>query len=172
MNRNVDHLIVHASATEHGEDFTAADIDQWHRAKGWLMNGYHFVIRIDGTIESKEKGNRTRPLNKPGAHVGDCGKGWNRRSIGICLIGGLKNGQPSAAYTEAQYESLFELLDELAVEFDVPSDNIMGHRDLIAITNAPPKACPCFDVKPWLVDTDRRKALEFIGEAPFTENFE
>ena len=25
----------------------------------------------------------------------------------------------------------------------------MGHRDLIRLTGAPPKACPCFDVIPW-----------------------
>lgn len=147
MSRIVDHLIVHCSATPGGKDFSAADIDRWHRAKGWLGCGYHFVIRLDGTVESREKGNRCRPLDKPGAHVGDCGKGWNRRSIGICLIGGVdENGKAENNFTPEQMESLYQLLMEL----DGPNKTILGHRDLIAMTGASPKDCPCFDVVPWL----------------------
>lgn len=171
MTRQVDHLIVHASATEHGKEFTAADIDKWHRARGWLGNGYHFVILLDGTVQSHANGHRCRPVDKPGAHVGDCGRGWNRRSIGVCLIGGLTRGKPSDKYTEAQYESLFNLLEELAHIYDVPTDNIMGHRDLIALTNASPKACPCFDVKEWITEMDRARTLSFAGVSPFNENF-
>jgi len=146
-----DHLIVHASATEHGKDFDAADIDRWHRAKGWLGNGYHYVIKLDGTVESKANGARCRPVDKPGAHVGNCGPGWNRRSIGICLIGGLdpETREPTNNYIPEQFAALYELIGGLAAEFNIPSENIMGHRDLIAQTDAPPKACPCFDVNTW-----------------------
>jgi len=171
MTRNIDHLIVHSSATEHGEDFSAADIDKWHRAKGWLGNGYHFVIRLDGTIESHAKGDRTRPIDKPGAHVGGCGKGWNRRSVGICLIGGLTNGEPTGDYAQAQFDSLYWLINDLDEEFHIPGGQIMGHRDLIEVTDSSPKACPCFDVKPWLVARYKAEA-EFEGIAPFNENFD
>ncbi len=165
--RNIDYIIVHASATEHGQEFGASDIDKWHRARGWLGNGYHYVIRGDGTIESKAEGHRCRPLDKPGAHVGDCGPGWNRRTVGICLIGGLRKGKPSDAFTSEQLDSLYYLINDLDAEFDIPAGNVIGHRDLIEMTNASPKACPCFDVKPWLVERD----AEFIGAAPFNDNF-
>lgn len=171
MNRNIDHIIVHCSATEHGKDFSASDIDKWHRARGWLGNGYHFVIRLDGTIESKAKGNRCRPLDKAGAHVGDCGPGWNRRTIGICLIGGLKNGKPSVEYTQAQYDSLYRLINDLDDVFRVGVERIIGHRDLIQLTGAPPKDCPCFDVQEWLAERDE-KELHFEGTAPLRSNFE
>mgnify|MGYP000758569587 FL=1 len=46
-----DTIIIHCSATRAGQDFTATDIDRWHRQRGFRSIGYHFVIRLDGTIE-------------------------------------------------------------------------------------------------------------------------
>ncbi len=81
-----DTIIIHCSATRAGQDFTAADIDRWHRQRGFRSIGYHFVVRLDGTIEPG------RDVALDGAHC----TGWNHRSIGICYIGGLdKNGRPA-----------------------------------------------------------------------------
>lgn len=147
--RDVDHIIIHCAATPPTADIGAVDIDKWHRAKGWWGCGYHYVIRRDGTIESAARGNRTRPLEKSGAHVGDCGPGWNKRSVGVCLVGGVdKDMQPQSNFTMEQFESLQVVLAELEELF--PGCTIMGHRDLIKLTGAPPKACPSFDVKTWL----------------------
>ncbi len=33
--RNIDSIIVHCSATKAGQDFTATDIDRWHRERGF-----------------------------------------------------------------------------------------------------------------------------------------
>ena len=46
-----DTIIIHCSATRAGQDFTAADIDRWHRQRGFRSIGYHFVVRLDGTVE-------------------------------------------------------------------------------------------------------------------------
>ncbi|GGX90992.1 N-acetylmuramoyl-L-alanine amidase [Litchfieldella qijiaojingensis] len=174
QKRLVDHIIVHCSATPEGEDFGAADIDKWHRARGWLGNGYHFVLRLDGTIESKERGHRCRPLEKPGAHVGDCGPGWNRRSIGICLIGGVDADMKAKnTYSQEQLESLYWLINDIGIQPLVevsPEVEVMGHRDLIDKTGASPKACPSFDVQKWLDERDSEE-LEFEGLAPFNSNF-
>lgn len=67
--RTIDSIIIHCSATPCGKDFTAADIDRWHRQRSFNGIGYHFVIRLDGTIESG------RPIGKPGAHC----VGWNNQ---------------------------------------------------------------------------------------------
>ncbi len=40
-----DTIIIHCSATRAGQDFTATDIDRWHRQRGFRSIGYHFVIR-------------------------------------------------------------------------------------------------------------------------------
>lgn len=147
--RHIDHIIIHAAATPPDADIGALDIDKWHRARGWFGNGYHYVIRRDGTIETEALGNRCRPLSKAGAHVGDCGTGWNKRSIGICMAGGIdKKGKSEDNFTDAQYQSLKEQLDVLRIQF--PDAKIMGHRDLIKQTNASPKDCPCFEVSEWL----------------------
>ena len=49
--RKIDSIIVHCSATKAGQDFTAADIDRWHRERGFNGIGYHYVIRLDGRLE-------------------------------------------------------------------------------------------------------------------------
>ena len=49
--RNIDSIIVHCSATKAGQDFTATDIDRWHRERGFNGIGYHYVIRLDGKLE-------------------------------------------------------------------------------------------------------------------------
>lgn len=46
-----DAIIIHCSATRAEQDITAADIESWHRARGFWTIGYHYVIRLDGTIE-------------------------------------------------------------------------------------------------------------------------
>lgn len=147
--REIDHLIIHCAATPPTSDIGASDIDRWHRARGWWGCGYHYVIRRNGKIESAENGDRCRPLERAGAHVGDCGPGWNKRTIGICLVGGVdENNQPEDNFTDEQWKSLEEVVLTLLERY--PSiHTIGGHRDLIAKTGASPKACPSFDVGVW-----------------------
>ena len=49
--RKIDSVIIHCSATKAGMDFSVADIDRWHRARGMNGIGYHYVVRLDGTGE-------------------------------------------------------------------------------------------------------------------------
>lgn len=107
---------------------SAADIRRWHRQRGFSDIGYHFVVRLDGTIEAG------RPLELPGAHC----RGHNLRSIGVCYVGGLDSaGRPADTRTPAQRASLLRLLT--AIHLAHPRAAIRGHRDFAA------KACPCFD---------------------------
>lgn len=148
MNRRIDTIIIHCSATRAGQDFTVADIDRWHRERGFDGIGYHYVVRLDGTIE------KGRDVALPGAHC----TGWNARSIGICYIGGLDaNGQPADTRTNAQKRVLYQLVQELQLTY--PSINlVLGHRDTSPDRNGNGiiepfeyiKACPCFDVQEFL----------------------
>ena len=44
-------IIIHCAATKPSMNVDAKVIDRWHREKGWLKIGYHYVICRDGTIE-------------------------------------------------------------------------------------------------------------------------
>lgn len=135
--RKIEQLVVHCSATEAGRDFHAADIDRWHRDRGFACIGYHFVIALDGTIEDCRRFGRS--IDTPGAHV----SGHNAYTIGICLIGGVRDGKPDDTFTAAQYDSLFTLLTTLRKSY--PLADILGHRDFRGVA----KACPSFDVREW-----------------------
>ena len=151
-------------------DVGASWLDRVHRRKGWSMCGYHIVIRRDGTIEWSGNGARTRPYGKAGSHVGGCGPGWNSRAIGICLIGGVKEDgrTPENNFTDAQFKALKQVLTAVVEACDIPWENVMGHRDLIKLTNAAPKACPCFSVEEIKGDIDfevyDRSRLSFLWD--------
>lgn len=130
--RNINEIIVHCSETRPDQDISATDIDLWHRRKGWDGIGYHFFIRIDGTIEPG------RPIEKIGAHC----YGHNNNSIGICYAGGMvrMNEQKYFADTRtpAQVRALYLLIVTLLHCY--PSImKISSHCDYAK------KACPCFD---------------------------
>lgn len=145
--RNIDSIIVHCSATKAGQDFTAADIDCWHRERGFNGIGYHYVVRLDGKLE------KGRDVSLAGAHC----KGWNERSVGICYIGGLDaNGRPADTRTNAQKRVLYQIIMDLQREYNILQ--VLGHRDTSPDLNGDGviepyeyvKACPCFDVKEFL----------------------
>lgn len=126
--RTINEIIIHCSATKEGNKISAATIDRWHKDRGWRGIGYHYVVRIDGSIEYG------RPVQDIGAHV----KGRNKHSIGVCYIGGLDaDMEPKDTRTQEQKESLLYLLKTLKRLH--PSATIHGHREFAN------KACPCFD---------------------------
>ena len=126
--RTIKEIIIHCAATPEGVEFDWLDIDKWHVARGWSGIGYHYVIKLDGKIQSG------RDLEKIGAHA----KGHNRHSIGICYIGGLDGERnPKDTRTVKQKQSLIDLLSWLKLEY--PKAEIIGHNDISS------KACPSFD---------------------------
>lgn len=147
-----DHFVVHCSATPPSMEVDSEWIDQVHREKGYNKGcGYHVVITREGRIEAEPFDDPCRAIGAPGAHVGNCGPGWNTRSFGVCLVGGVNTKRkPADNFTVRQ----FELLRDVYLDFfnAHPTQQVWtgGHRDLIAKTDAPKKkACPSFDFKTW-----------------------
>jgi N-acetylmuramoyl-L-alanine amidase len=136
--KKVDFLVVHCSATPAKMNVDRNMIDRWHRERGWLGIGYHYVIKRDGTLEVG------RPLDQIGAHV----EGYNDRSLGICMAGGMDadNKKPENNFTPAQLATLQSTLYTLLIEH--PRARICGHNEL-----NPNKACPSFDVPKWWHET-------------------
>lgn len=149
--KTIDAIIIHCSATRAGQDVRAADIDKWHKERGFACIGYNFVIDLDGTVEVG------RPLNRDGAHCntdGLSGKSYNKHSIGICYVGGLdENGNPADTRTPEQKQALADLVYRLINEY--PIIEVLGHRDASRDINGDGKItpnewikqCPCFDVR-------------------------
>lgn len=129
MSRKITEIIVHCSATPEGRDVSATDIDCWHRQRGFACIGYHYVVRLDGKVETG------RAEDKIGAHC----LGHNANSIGVCYIGGYASDcrTPKDTRTAAQKAALRQLLATLRERY--PGAVVHGHRDFAA------KACPCFD---------------------------
>lgn len=148
--RQIDLIIVHCSATRPSLDVRAVDLDRWHRARGWRGLGYHYVITRGGLVEPG------RPEFQIGAHT----QGFNSRSIGVCLVGGVaEDGRTvEANYTTAQYQALHALLGDLRARY--PQTRICGHRDLSPDLDGDGeverhewvKGCPSFDVATWCVE--------------------
>ncbi len=129
-----DLIVVHSSATPPSMDIGVNEITRWHLDRGFDTIGYHVVIRRDGAIEYG------RPLDVRGAHA----KGFNHRSIGVCVVGGVDSDMEAELnFTEEQFSTLERVLTALHGLF--PETTVIGHKDLPA-TNT---KCPGFDVISW-----------------------
>lgn len=128
--REITRIILHCSATPEGKDFTVADIDRWHKARGWQGIGYHYVVYRDGSVHNG------RDIAVAGAHT----SGYNRDSIGVCYIGGvaIDGKTPKDTRTPAQRRALRVLVEQLRKQF--PKATVHGHYEFAA------KACPSFKI--------------------------
>lgn len=123
MSRAVTKIILHCSDSDWGD---AAEIDKWHKARGWEGIGYHYVI-VGGKIQSGRYDRQTdgwiqkgRPIDSQGAHC----KGHNEDSIGVCLIG-KRHFTPEQLLT-----ALPVVLGSLLKEYNLTVEDIYGHYEL------------------------------------------
>lgn len=150
--KTIDAIVIHCSATRAGQDVRAADIDKWHKERGFAMIGYNYVVDLDGTVEVG------RPLTRDGAHCntsGLSGSPYNKHSIGICYIGGLDaKGNPADTRTPEQKVALEKLVYDLIGKYPTIKE-VIGHRDASPDKNGDGKItknewikmCPCYEVR-------------------------
>ena len=129
--RKITKIIVHCTATPEGRNATIADVNKWHKERGFDMIGYHYLIDLQGNIL------RGREDEQVGAHT----IGSNFDSIGVAYVGGMDKEMKKAKDTRTteQKNSLLLLLKELKLKY--PLAQIYGHR------NFAKKDCPSFDAK-------------------------
>lgn len=124
-------IILHCSATKEGMDFNVEDIRRWHKERKFEDVGYHYVIKLDGTIQPG------RAEDLVGAHC----SGHNSESIGICYIGGVdENKRPKDTRTLAQKSSMKDLVKSLLDKYHLTIHNVYPHYYFAV------KACPSFDI--------------------------
>lgn len=143
--RDIDYIVLHYSATYDDEDYGVEDIRAMHMRRGFNDIGYHWVIKLDGTVQ------KGRDEALTGAHV----KGHNHNTIGICLIGGLKRssgiGLGVDTRTPEQKEAAIKLIDRLLKKY--PKARIVGHKDL------GPTQCPAYDAAKWWTEVQLGRSV-------------
>jgi len=152
--RKLDSIFIHCAATPKSwmQNATAEakmlEIRRWHtEERGWSDIGYHYVIDTSGEVVEG------RPIERAGAHA----RGHNAHSVGICLIGGHGGEQDDKFeehFTPAQDRALRKLIAQLRMEY--PSiTKVRGHNE-VSVS----KACPCFQVTPWMNAAETAKKPE------------
>ena len=132
MNRKINLIVIHCSATRNNQRFTVDMLRKCHNARFHGKGiGYHYYIERDGQLY------QTRDENEIGIHA----RHYNAHSLGICYEGGLdEKGNSADTRTPAQRATLIALLRSLKIDY--PNAEIMGHCELEGVH----KACPCFEV--------------------------
>jgi N-acetylmuramoyl-L-alanine amidase len=141
-------IVIHHSLTEDGavKDWDA--IRRYHiETNGWKAIGYHIGLEeVDGKLVVQQG----RPVGSIGAHC----KGFNARSVGICLVGNYDREAPS----DDRLFLLASVCRELQRLYGIHADQVIGHRESYALIGKPvEKSCPgkLFDL-----DSFRARLLE------------
>jgi LysM repeat protein len=129
----IHHTDEHAGMAERNDLEVVRMIERFHRGpqKRWAAIGYHYLIGKDGKIYEG------RPVKFQGAH---CGK--NENNLGISVIGDCHHNLPNPK----QLRALKAFLEDQRARFNVPRDQVFGHRDL------KPTICPGDRLYGWVVD--------------------
>ena len=127
--REINKIILHCTATPEGRHVDVDTIRRWHKERGFVDIGYHYVVYLDGSVH------HGRPEERMGAHC----LGYNAKSIGVCYVGGLDaDGRPKDTRTPAQRDALRRLVASLREKF--PRASLHCHNEFAN------KECPCFSI--------------------------
>jgi N-acetylmuramoyl-L-alanine amidase len=139
MLNSIRQIVVHHSATTSG---TPEAFARYHVQQKWPGISYHYVIARDGTVYKCQKAT-TISYHASGA---------NGSSIGVCLVGHFDEQLP----TQAQTDSLIDLLADLVKAYRIKIDGVIGHREVPGTK----KSCPGNNID--MADT-RRKLAKMLG---------
>jgi LysM repeat protein len=172
-------IAVHHSAT--ADRTTGAPIGSAHtffdyhvNQRGWAHGGYNYVITGSGEVEyaldekiAAYHAGFADPDNSEGLEQGQY---WNNHYLAVCLSGWFSQGRTyrdNAGRTQpipnnftspgpAQMQSLLALLQQLRQKYNIPVENVRGHRELAG--NA--TTCPGSTVDPAQIRAALRAADE------------
>ncbi|WP_439741227.1 peptidoglycan recognition protein family protein [Bacillus pseudomycoides] len=119
--QNVTKLIIHHTAEDGWDVYKTHEFHQ--KVRGWSGIGYNYFIEEDGTV-----------FEGRGLYIGAHAKGYNSKTIGICMTGNFDKYDP----TLAQIDSLHSLCKWFMKKFSICEEHILGHRELEGVT----KTCP------------------------------
>lgn len=138
-------LIIHHTA---GNESSAEQLRSVFSSRfGVDYIGYHYAISKSGEIWKDLSDDQVGIHNNEGEYN-------NSNSLGISLVGNFEEEEP----TEAQLNTLSNLVKDLTAKFNIPKDKIFGHRDLKQT------ACPgnnLYNKKPFIKEADMNQIHEW-----------
>ena len=130
----IQKLVVHHSASDSATT-KKADIEKWHKQRGFSQIGYHKVIEGNGNIVDG------RSETVQGAHA----LGANHASLGVCVTGNFETSAPSAK----QINALVTVLTGWCKAHKLNATSIHGHFNVpVGSTKT---SCPGKNLKSQLV---------------------
>jgi N-acetyl-anhydromuramyl-L-alanine amidase AmpD len=147
------------------------------QTRGWAHGGYNYVITGAGRIEYALDDNIAAyhagfkdPDNSEGLEFGQY---WNNHYLAICLAGwfaenrtyreadGFVHPIPNhhTRPNEAQHQALLGLIQHLRQKYNIPIDQVLGHRELAGNSTV----CPGPNLDPALIRDQLRAADEAEG---------
>lgn len=161
-------IAIHHSATADlqtgapvGDAFTFFD---YHvNTRHWTHGGYNYVLLPDGTLQyaldEKISGYHAGFKDPNEMYDLEYGQYWNNHYLAICLSGWFENGRTQCDRqgqvvhhipdshtlpTPAQMEALKKLVLHLMEKYNIPLENVRGHRELTGSSTLCPG--PNFDL--------------------------
>ena len=141
------YIFLHHSLTKDSGSVSWGAIRKYHvNDLDWRDIGYNYGIEL---IYDHLEILVGRMEGVTGAHT----KGYNNKSIGICLVGNFDKKAPEPD----QWLLLLRLVKNIAQRHNIPVENVMAHREVSGY-----KSCPgsCFDINKF------RNDLKKIMPAP------
>lgn len=123
--RRISKIIMHCSASDNPLHDDISVIRQWHLERGFVDVGYHYFIKIDGSIQLG------RPIYKAGAHA----RHHNSYTVGIC-VHGIKE------FALEQIETALKLCHNQIMIYGLEVEDVIGHNELPNVN----KICPGIDM--------------------------
>jgi LysM repeat protein len=127
----------------------AAAFFNYHvNSRGWTHGGYNYVLLPDGTLQyaldEKISGYHAGFKDPNDVHNLEHGQYWNNHYLAICLVGYFDNGRtwrdgqgqvhsiPNSHTlpTPAQADTLKKFVLHLMQKYNIPPENVRGHREL------------------------------------------
>ncbi|WP_224247968.1 peptidoglycan recognition protein family protein [Hyalangium gracile] len=117
---DIDTIVLHHTASNNG----AADLAHMRNPKAEVSA--HYMLDRDGKIYQLVD-DKKRAWHAGASQLHGKPTDVNGRSIGIEIV---NDGSGKTAFTEAQYKALTQLVGFLKQEYNVPMNNIVGHKDV------------------------------------------
>ncbi|WP_342377416.1 N-acetylmuramoyl-L-alanine amidase [Myxococcus stipitatus] len=135
--QSIDSIVLHHTADPSDQSSLETLTGKPESFMGWLKDKYkdltgrgdvssHYLIGKDGTIYQLVADEKRAWHAGEGSLPGKPGD-VNDRSIGIEIV---NEGDGKDGYTEAQYKALEQLVPYLSKRYSIPSENLVGHKDV------------------------------------------
>jgi len=171
----IEKIYLHCSDSAYGNVLL---IDSWHKSKGWEGIGYHLVVLNGFSFSTGYPTGKKdyweflngmscpgRPLNAnvwlEADEVGAHAYGYNRSSVGICLI-----GLPGEFSVKQLTTSRVAIIAYMKA-FGLTAENVKGHYEV-----NPGKTCPGLDMdiyREFIQDPNKLQELMQVNILPKKE---